>query len=212
MNWEARFERVFMLTTAHTHSAVCLALTRAISRTRTVEDIYASALDALGAGLGVERAAILLFDPDGVMRFKVYRGLSDAYRRAVEGHTPWQPDTPDPEPIVVTDAAGLPYAVLPASEVVRFIIPQYVQDDPALAGVLDESMADRIAEKLRGKSVREVLPKHLLDVPSARADDTIIEVAALMARLRSPLVAVLKDRRLHGVVTASRLLEAALRP
>ncbi|GAS91013.1 CBS domain-containing protein [Mycolicibacterium brisbanense] len=113
--------------------------------------------------------------------------------------------------IVVTDPAGLPFAVLPASEVVRFIIPQYVQDDPALAGVLDESMADRIAEKLHGKSVREVLPKHLLDVPSARADDTVIEVAALMARLRSPLVAVLKDGKLHGVVTASRLLEAALR-
>lgn len=113
--------------------------------------------------------------------------------------------------IVVTDSSGRPHAVLPASEVVRFIIPQYVQDDPALAGVLDESMADHIAEKLRGKTVRQVLPEHLIDVPSARADDTIIEVAALMAKLRSPLVAVLKDGKLHGVITASRLLEAALR-
>ncbi|MCG7610280.1 hypothetical protein BA059_14025 [Mycolicibacterium sp. (ex Dasyatis americana)] len=113
--------------------------------------------------------------------------------------------------IVVTDTSGLPHAVLPAAEVVRLIIPQYVQDDPALAGVLDESMADRIAEKLHGKTVREVLPKHLIDVPSARADDTIIEVAALMAKLRSPLVAVLKDGEMHGVITASRLLEAALR-
>ena len=50
--------------------------------------------------------------------------------------------------IVVTDASGKPYAVLPASQVVRFIVPQYVQDDPALAGVLDESMADRASEKL----------------------------------------------------------------
>ena len=114
--------------------------------------------------------------------------------------------------IVVTDPAGRPYAVLPAAEVVRFIIPQYVQDDPTLAGVLDEPMADRICEKLGGKSVRDVLPKHLRDVPSARADDTIIEVAALMARLRSPLVAVLKDNKLHGVITASRLLESALKP
>ena len=113
--------------------------------------------------------------------------------------------------IVVTNSSGLPYAVLPASQVVRFIVPQYVQDDPSLAGVLNESMADRIADKLRGKTVREVLPEHLLNVPAARADDTIIEVAALMARLRSPLVAVLKDDALHGVITASRLLEAALR-
>ena len=112
--------------------------------------------------------------------------------------------------IVVTDSSGQPYAVLPASQVVRFIVPRYVQDDPSLAGVLSESMADRAAEKLAGKTVRDVLPEHLLDVPAAHADDTIIEVAALMARLRSPLIAVIKDGKLHGVITASRLLAAAL--
>jgi CBS domain-containing protein len=113
--------------------------------------------------------------------------------------------------IVVVDASGKPYAVLPASQVVRFIVPQYVQDDPALAGVLDESMADRVSDKLASKTVRDVLPEHLLNVPSAHADDTIIEVAALMARLRSPLIAVMKDGEMHGVITASRLLAAALK-
>jgi hypothetical protein len=33
----------------------------------------------------------------------------------------------------------------------------------------------------------------------------------VMARLRSPLVAVVKDGKLHGVITASRLLSAALK-
>jgi CBS domain-containing protein len=112
--------------------------------------------------------------------------------------------------IVVTDSSGRPYAVLPASQVVMFIVPQYVQDDPSLAGVLNESMADRAADKLGGKTVREVLPEHLLNVPAAHADDTIIEVAALMARLRSPLIAVMKDDKFHGVITASRLRAAAL--
>ena len=60
--------------------------------------------------------------------------------------------------IVVTDESGTPRAVLPASQVVRFLVPRYVQDDPSLAGVLNESMADRLAEKLRGKKVRDVLP------------------------------------------------------
>ena len=114
--------------------------------------------------------------------------------------------------IVVTDNSGKPFAVLPASQVVRFIVPQYVQDDPSLAGVLDESMADRAASKLGGKSVRSVLPDHLTNVPSADVDDTIIEVAAVMARLRSPLMAVVKDDKLFGVITASRLLAAALKP
>lgn len=112
--------------------------------------------------------------------------------------------------LLVTDTSGCPYAVLPASQVVRFIVPRYVQDDPFLAGVLNESTADRCAEKLSGKTVRDVLPDHLVDVPPANAEDTIIEVAALMARLRSPLVAVVKDGKLHGVITASRVLAAAL--
>lgn len=113
--------------------------------------------------------------------------------------------------IVVTDAAGKPYAVLPASQVVRFIVPGYVLDDPSLAGVLNETMADRAAEKLGGKTVRDVLPEHLRNVPAADADDTIIEVAATMARLRSPLIAVVRDGELQGVITASRLLAAALK-
>ncbi len=113
--------------------------------------------------------------------------------------------------ILVTDTSGKPYAVLPASQVVRFLVPTYVQDDPSLAGVINESMADRAADKLGNKKVRDVLPEHLIDVPAANADDTIIEVAALMARFRSPLIAVMKDRKLYGVITASRLLDAALR-
>jgi CBS domain-containing protein len=113
--------------------------------------------------------------------------------------------------ILVTDTSGKPYAVLPASQVVRFIVPTYVQDDASLAGVIDETWADRAAEKLGNKKVHDVLPEHLIDVPAAKADDTIIEVAAIMARFRSPLIAVMKDHKLHGVITASRLLDAALR-
>jgi CBS domain-containing protein len=113
--------------------------------------------------------------------------------------------------IVVTDSAGKPFAVLPASQVVRFIVPRYVQDDPSLAGVLNESMADRAADKLGSKTVRDVLPEKLVKLPWAHADDTIIEVAAVMAQLRSPLIAVVKDDRLLGVITASHLLAAALK-
>jgi CBS domain-containing protein len=113
--------------------------------------------------------------------------------------------------ILVTDSSGKPYAVLPASQVVRFLVPRYVQDDPSLAGVLNESMADRAADKLGSKTVRDVLPEKLVKLASAHADDTIIEVAALMAQLRSPLIAVVKDDRLLGVITASHLLAAALK-
>ncbi|HVH29897.1 MAG TPA: ATP-binding protein [Vicinamibacterales bacterium] len=117
-----------MQTTANPHIATCLALTKAISKSRTVEEIHAAALDALGTGLGVERSSILLFDPDGVMRFKSYRGLSDTYRRAVEGHTPWRPDTPDPQPLVVADVTREPSleSFLPIFEAERIAAMTFV--------------------------------------------------------------------------------------
>ncbi len=112
--------------------------------------------------------------------------------------------------LVVTDAGGRPLTILPASQVVRLLVPAYVQDDPSLAGVLSESMADRIGEKLGRKTVAQVLPKPTPAMPTVAADDTIVEVAAVMARDHSPLVAVVTDKQLVGVITASRLLEVAL--
>lgn len=112
--------------------------------------------------------------------------------------------------LVVTDSDGHPESILPASQVVRFLVPTYVQDDPSLAAVLDESMADRIADKLGGKTVAEVIPSEAPELPVVRHDDTIIEVAAIMARLRCPLVAVVREGTVVGVITASRLLQLAL--
>jgi CBS domain-containing protein len=112
--------------------------------------------------------------------------------------------------LVVADTAGTPVTILPASQVVRLLVPPYVLDDPSLAGVLSESMADRIADKLGGKTVKEVLPKPPPEMTTMKADDTIVEVAAAMARNRSPLVAVMGREGLVGVITATRLLEVAL--
>src|SRR6187431_2624370 len=62
----------------------------------------------LAVRLAVSRASILLFDPDGVMRFKAYRGLSGDYRAAVQGHSPWTPDSVDPAPLLVPDVSREP--------------------------------------------------------------------------------------------------------
>ena len=86
-----------------------------------------------------------------------------------------------------------------------------MQDDPLLARVLAESTADRVAEKLQGKTIREMLPRHQRTLPAADADDTIIEIAAIMVGLRSPLIAVMEQGKIHGVITASRLLASALK-
>ncbi|MFN7147578.1 MAG: GAF domain-containing protein, partial [Myxococcota bacterium] len=79
------------------------AVTQVVARARTVEQAAELALDAIATVLPTDRTAVLLFDEDGVMRFRVHRGLSDAYRAAVEGHSPWSADTTDAEPIVIAD-------------------------------------------------------------------------------------------------------------
>ena len=44
--------------------------------------------------------------------------------------------------LVVLDDQGRPRTVLPGSQVLRFVIPRYVQEDPRLARVYDEKAAD----------------------------------------------------------------------
>ena len=127
----------------------------------------------------------------------------DAARKIAEHNLPG---------LLVTDTSGRPYAVLPAVEILRFILPRYVRDDLALAGVLGESAADQAAQNLAGKTVADVLSADLRkNIRSVDAHDTVIKVAAEMAQLRSPLIAVMKNGSLHGVITASRLLAAALK-
>ena len=86
--------------------------------------------------------------------------------------------------LIVLDEDGLPYTVLPGTQVLQFVVPAYVQDDPALARAYDEKSADALCSKLASRPVRDVLPKRkdLLDLPVVDADATAIEVAAVMAR------------------------------
>ncbi|MET9041225.1 CBS domain-containing protein, partial [Streptomyces mirabilis] len=93
-------------------------------------------------------------------------------------------------------------------------VPGYVVEDPTLAAVVDERHADRLCEALAGRKVGDCLSKTVPPPAIAAPHDTALEVAAQMAQVRSPLVAVVdKDRsgtRLLGVITASHLLERLL--
>ena len=83
--------------------AALYRITDSMHRAQSLADVYDSALDAILRALPCQRASILLFDESGVMRFVAWRGLSDAYRRAVDGHSPWTPDATDAQPICIDD-------------------------------------------------------------------------------------------------------------
>jgi hypothetical protein len=115
--------------------------------------------------------------------------------------------------VVVVDAEGKPVTVLPGSQVLRFIVPGYVQEDPSLARVYDErGGAEACVSKLKGRTVKELLPpkEKRYELPKVSGDATMIECAAMMARLHSPLLLVSDDDTIHGVVTTSHLLDIIL--
>ena len=97
-------------------------MTAALASATHLEDIFREGLACACDALGAPRASILLVDPDGVMRFRAWTGLSASYRAAVEGHSPWPLDDPAPQPIVVAD----------------------VVLDPSVHGLLDVLLAEGI--------------------------------------------------------------------
>ncbi len=79
--------------------------TERLQRAASADEIYDLALAAILRGLGCQRAAILMFDQANVMQFVAWRGLSESYRRAVSGHSPWSRDSKRPDPVLVDNVA-----------------------------------------------------------------------------------------------------------
>ncbi len=79
-------------------------LTEVVNQADSVAEVYREALAVLQNTLRADSASILLFDEQGVMRFVAWQGLSDRYRRAADGHSPWAVHETDAEPILVADA------------------------------------------------------------------------------------------------------------
>ncbi|MET8147100.1 CBS domain-containing protein [Actinoplanes sp. NPDC049668] len=112
--------------------------------------------------------------------------------------------------LIVVNDHQVPFAVLPGTQVLRLAVPVYCQDDPALARVIDEAAADVFLTELDGRTVRDCLPPQPHELPVVGPDATVLQVAALMARTRSPLVAVVDDGVLRGAITLDRLLDQVL--
>ncbi|GAA2092374.1 CBS domain-containing protein [Microlunatus panaciterrae] len=118
--------------------------------------------------------------------------------------------------VLVLDSRGQPSAVLLASRLIQLLVPGYVLEDPTLAAVVDEPHADRLSRALAGLTVGDCLPKAPMTPSVADPNDTALEIAALMVREHTSMVAVVerrseeKEPAVLGVITASHLLQRLL--
>ena len=99
---ERKRSEQIMAERANTQS-VLYRFTDRLHRANSLSEIYDAALNAILNALKCQRASILIFDEAAVMRFESWCGLSESYRNAVEGHSPWKPDEKDPQPVCIND-------------------------------------------------------------------------------------------------------------
>ena len=105
---ERRTATVEALAKRVAHLEALHRMSEQIARADSLEKVYAAALASTKDTIDVERAALLLFDDHAFMRFVASNGLSEAYRNAVEGHSPWRRSDLNPAPVLVPDVDADP--------------------------------------------------------------------------------------------------------
>ncbi len=117
---------------------VALSLATKLASAGNVSEAAKYVNDTLAEVASVRRSAVLLYGDDGVCRFVGWRGLSETYRRAVEGHCPWPANSPIANAITVddchTEASLERYRDLFAAEGIRSLAFVPVMTELGVAG------------------------------------------------------------------------------
>jgi CBS domain-containing protein len=109
--------------------------------------------------------------------------------------------------LIVVDGGARPFTVLPGTQVLLLTVPRAHREGAALARAIDEPHADAFWQELGTLSVGDCLPRTAIRPATVREDATLLEIAELMGRMRSPLVAVVDaGGALVGAITLDRLL------
>lgn len=117
----------------------------------------------------------------------------------------------DVRAVLVTDADGRLAGVLSDSRLLATLLPDYVEEDVALARVLEEDAVDLLHRRLEGRTVIALLDAHEGPHPQVSADARLLEVAAMMVATGLSLVGVQEDGRLIGGISIDDLLTFLLR-
>lgn len=110
----------------------------AVAAAFDITTVFEAALTSIETAVGASRSAILTYGNDPSMRFRAWHHLSDDYRRAVDGHSPWTRESTDIRPVLVSDAAAddnlRAYRTIFASEGIRALAFIPLVNDKRLLG------------------------------------------------------------------------------
>lgn len=114
--------------------------------------------------------------------------------------------------LLVQGADGQPVGALHDIGLLTAVLPAYLVEDRALARMLGDGDAHDLWERLRGRTVGELLDGAGRPLPVVAADATVVQVAAQMCATGSALLAVMDGPELLGAVTSSAVITALLGP
>lgn len=117
----------------------------------------------------------------------------------------------DVRAVLVVDAGQRLAGVLSDSALLSALLPDYVEEDAALARVLEEDATDLLWHRLEGRTVADLLDAHEGPHPEVDGDARLLDVAAMMVRTRLSLVGVRDEGELIGGISIDDLLTHLLR-
>jgi CBS domain-containing protein len=112
--------------------------------------------------------------------------------------------------VAVVSGEGELIGVISDEDLLYALLPSYVLDDEALAGVLEEGAVETLRHRLEGKRVKECVHTTRRQHAPVEPDATLVEVAAAMVRSGDPGVLVIEKEKVLGVITVDVLLPALL--
>jgi CBS domain-containing protein len=115
--------------------------------------------------------------------------------------------------LVVTDDDGAPIAVVSSADVLGLLVPGYLLEDVALAGVLDEAGADEVWAGAARRTIGELLADDdvvVRDILHVTADATLVELAVLMVDAHTQVAIVDPPAEDPRFVTLPAVMDAIL--